>query len=89
MSHCKHANTETRWHLDKVRCGPMSPPVYVELLRCVDCDELVGIGPAKETPEVDLPPDFRRPIDRVVTCNEPSCCFTDRCQAPDDCRGRQ
>lgn len=43
---CKHRNTETRWHLDDVRCVPTSPPVYVELLRCVDCEELVGMGPA-------------------------------------------
>lgn len=38
---------------------------------------------------ITIPTASRRPLDRVPTCNEPSCCFTDRCQAPADCRGRQ
>lgn len=29
------------------------------------------------------------PPHRHVNCIEPSCCFTDRCQAPADCRGKR
>lgn len=39
---CKHKNTESRWHMDTVRS------VLVERWRCVDCEELVGMGVASE-----------------------------------------
>lgn len=50
MKRCKHTSTETQWHLDAVRSHDEPRARYIELLRCVDCGELMGMRPSNDKP---------------------------------------
>lgn len=47
MKRCKHKHIDDRYHLDHVR------NVMVDRWRCVDCGELVGMGPAAPEDRVE------------------------------------